>query len=205
MDTKTEVLKDYLLRFYPLTEEQLARFQSKVVVKELKPKERLIEEGDVESHVYLIVKGILRKFFRKDEQEIVTKFYKEMDVCHGAVSYFTGLPSAFVIEALEPVVCLAIHRDELDALLDEIPGLEKIFRSVLAELYVKQYNDRMDQMRFSKKERFLNFCENEPELLRRVPQKQLASYLEIAPETFCRMKHVRYKMAKESRLPYSEN
>lgn len=63
----------------------------------------------------------------------------------------------------------------------------------------------MHQMKFSKKERFLQFCDDEPELLMRVPQKQLASYLEIAPETFCRMKQMRYKLAKGTRVQLQEN
>ena len=62
----------------------------------------------------------------------------------------------------------------------------------------------MNHLRYSKRERFLQFCDGQPDLIQRVPQKQLASYLEMTPETFCRMKQLRYKMAKEARAKASE-
>ena len=67
---------------------------------------------------------------------------------------------------------------------------------MLSSLYVKKDIEHLDNLRYSKKERFLLFCDNQPELLQRVPQKQLASFLDITPETFCRMKRVRYEIAK---------
>jgi CRP-like cAMP-binding protein len=122
-----------------------------------------------------------------------------MDICVSVVSYFTGMPSTLIIEAIEPSVCLGIKRKDMEYLFTQIPGLEKIFRGVLSTWYVKKDLEQMNNLRFSKKERFLQFCDEQPELLQRVPQKQLASYLEITPETFCRMKRVRYEMAKEAR------
>lgn len=205
MENVTVELKAFLERYYPISDADFDLFSKRVFLVEKAPKEKLIDEGEKEDHVYFVSKGIFRKYFRKGDEEIVTGFFREGDVCQSAVSYFTGLPSSFIIEAIEPTVCLGIRRHDLEFLIEVIPGLEKIFRAVLASLFVKKDLERMHQMKFSKKERFLQFCDDEPELLMRVPQKQLASYLEIAPETFCRMKQMRYKMAKNSRVQLQEN
>jgi hypothetical protein len=49
---------------------------------------------------------------------------------------------------------------------------------------------QMQMVKMTPRERFLNFVMKNPELLQRVPQKHLASYLNIKPETFSRFKHL---------------
>jgi hypothetical protein len=48
----------------------------------------------------------------------------------------------------------------------------------------------MNMIKHSPRERFLEFVHKNPELLQRVPQKYLASFLNIQPETFSRFKHM---------------
>jgi CRP-like cAMP-binding protein len=190
-------LRNYLDQFYQLSDQEYELFSSYFDVVHYRPKQKLIDEGEQEYFIYYVVKGIFRKYFHREKAEVVTAFFKENDICHSVVSFFTGIPSNVVIEAIEPSVCVRIRRHDLEFLFTQIPGLEKIFRNVLVNLYVKKDIDQMNNLRYSKKERFLLFCDQSPELLQRVPQKHLASYLEMAAETFCRMKHVRYEMARK--------
>jgi CRP-like cAMP-binding protein len=199
MENATSTLQNYLNQFNPISSEDFEKIAPFFFMRELKVKERLTDEGELEENVYFIIKGIFRKYFKKEKEEFTTHFYKESEVCHSAASYYTGLPSPFIIEAIEPSVCVAINRRDLEMFMSQIPALEKVFRSVLAHLYVKKDLNEMSRVMQSKKDLFLEFCDKHPDLLQRVPQKYLASYLQIAPETFCRMKHVRYNMAKSDR------
>jgi CRP-like cAMP-binding protein len=199
MENATLMLQQYLNQFNPLSSEDFQKISTFFFTKELKAKERLTDEGQLEENVYFIIKGIFRKYFRKDKEEFITHFYQESEICHSAASYYTGLPSPFIIEAIEPSVCVGIHRRDLEMLMSQIPALEKIFRNVLAHLYVKKDMNEMSRVMQSKKDIFLEFCDKHPDWLQRIPQKYLASYLQIAPETFCRMKHVRYNIAKSTR------
>lgn len=199
MTLSNSVLKSYLDKFHPLTDQEYAHFSSYFFIRNFMPKEQLIREGEVENNVYFIVNGIFRKYFRRGKSEIVTGFYQENEICLSAVSYFTGLPSSLIIEAIEPSTCIAVKRRDLEMMMSETPALEKIFRAVLSTLYVKKDLELMNNFRYSKKERFMQLCDQHPELLQRVPQKHLASFLEITPETFCRMKRVRYNEARGAR------
>lgn len=199
MTLSNSVLKSYLDKFYPLSDKEYEQFSSYFFVRNFSSKQQLIKEGEVEENIYYVVKGIFRKYFRRGKDEVVTGFYKENEICLSAVSYFTGLPSSLIIEALEPSVCIAIKRRDLEYIMTQMPALEKIFRGVLSTLYVKKDLELMNNLRYSKKERFMQLCDEHPELLQRVPQKQLASFLEITPETFCRMKRVRYNEARDAR------
>lgn len=198
VQAQTESIKQFFDTFHKLSDAEFQRFSRFVEPVQFKAKEKLTEEGVVEQYVYFVVKGIIRKYFRNGNQEIATGFFTENQLCHASISYFTGSPSKVILEAIEPGTCLRIHRNDLETLLDEIPALEKIFRAVMAQLYIRKDQEKMQALVLSKKERFLDFCEKNPDLLQRVPQKQLASYLDIQPETFCRMKQLRYKLAREA-------
>jgi len=198
MEPTMSALKNHLQRFYAISDEDFEKVSVYFSVKEFKPREFLIKEQEMEENVFFVVKGVLRKFFRRDKHEVVTQFYLEGDFAHAAVSFYTGEPSIYSIEAIEPTVCLSMRKVDFEKMLDEVPGFEKLYRRVLTNLYVKKDLNEYHKARQSKKERFLNFCKEQPDLLQRIPQKYLASYLEMAPETFCRLKHVRYSEAKRA-------
>jgi hypothetical protein len=49
---------------------------------------------------------------------------------------------------------------------------------------------QMQLVKLTPRERFIAFVTKNPDLMQRVPQKFLASYLNIKPETFSRFKHL---------------
>jgi hypothetical protein len=61
---------------------------------------------------------------------------------------------------------------------------------MMTDLLLEKENWLLDNYRFTPRERFLRFMQSRPELLQRVPQKYLASYLQMKPETFSRLKHL---------------
>ena len=189
----------YLDQFYQLTDSEFEQFTPDFFLKNIQAKQKLVQEGDIEDNIYFIAKGILRKYFHRGKEQIVTGFYKENDICLSVISYFSLKPSTITIETIEPTICVGIKKSDLEKLMNQLPLAEKIFRGILSSLYVKKDAEQINNLRYSKKERFLLLCEKQPDLLQSVPQKQLASYLEITPETFCRMKRFRYDQAKEAR------
>lgn len=202
---KTDLIKTFFDQYHVLSDPEFDRFKNYIRLVTLKPKQQLTKEGEIEQYVYFVVEGIVRKYFRNGKQEISTDFFSENQLCHASISYFTGRPSSVILEAIEPTICYAIHRKDLEMLLQELPGLEKIFREVISQLYIRKDMEKIHVLTLSKKDRFLDFCEKNPDLLQRVPQKQLASYLDIQPETFCRMKQLRYKLAHKARTSASQN
>ena len=198
MQTDLSLLKNYLQKLYPVSDADFEKLASVLFIREFKAKERLISENELEENLFFVVKGVIRKYFLRDKHEIITQFFVEGDFANEVVSFFTGNPSRYFMEAIEPSLCLGINKNVLENFLAEMPELEKVYRLVLAKLYVRKELHEYHKARQTKQERFLSFCDEQSGLLQRVPQKYLASYLEIAPETFCRMKHVRYKAAKKA-------
>jgi hypothetical protein len=71
-----------------------------------------------------------------------------------------------------------------------MPEFEAMGRAIIMEMFIKKDARSLDQLKTPTRERFLEYINTHPEMLMRVPQKVLASYLNIKPETFSRLKHL---------------
>ena len=150
----------------------------------------LVELGEQENYVNFVVEGLLRKFFYRGKYEIVTQLAKESELISSAVSFLSGTPSRYIVETIEPASVISISRENMEIIYSKGFQMERMGRLVITDwLLKKEYweNDRISQ---TPKERFVRFIQENGELIRRVPQKYLASYLNIKPETFSRYKHL---------------
>ena len=95
-----------------------------------------------------------------------------------------------MIETLEPTVFFSITYDSLQELYDKFPKAERLGRLIISDLFIKKDDRFFDQLNKNTRERFLEYVRTHPQMLQRVPQKYIASYLNIKPETFSRLKHL---------------
>jgi CRP-like cAMP-binding protein len=100
------------------------------------------------------------------------------------------VPSRSVIETIEPTVFFSISYDSLEQMYEQFPGMERLGRLMTEDLFIKKDNRYFDQLNKSTRERFLDYVRSHPQMMQRVPQKHLASFLNIKPETFSRLKHL---------------
>jgi signal-transduction protein with cAMP-binding, CBS, and nucleotidyltransferase domain len=184
------ILQRYIGQYIDLQEEELNALMGAIEVRSVDKKVRLTELGDSENYLYFVMKGLARKFFYKGKEEVITQIAKEGELISSSVSYFSGNPSGYVVETIEPSTFYSLHKDKAEQLYSRFPNLEKLSRLVITELFIQKEIWELERIRYSTKERFLRFMNDNPELFQRVPQKYLASYLNIKPETFSRLKHL---------------
>ncbi|WP_315818165.1 Crp/Fnr family transcriptional regulator [Paraflavitalea speifideaquila] len=163
---------------------------------------RLIEPGQTEEYLHFINKGLLRKFFYKGTQEVITQLAREGELICSSVSFFSGQPSAYAVETIEPSILLSLPQKELEGLYSRYPRMESLGRLLITDLFLQKEYWELDRIRYDTKERFVRFVLENTDLFRRVPQKYLASYLNIKPETFSRLKHHLSKRIAETSAPH---
>ena len=183
------VLRQFIDRYLILSNEEMAMLTARIQVRHFARRATLVQEGEKEQYLNLVVKGILRKFFHKGKQEVITQLASEGSLVSSSVSFLSAAPSLYVIEALEPVTVLSISKESLDELYTKMPKMERLGRIITTELYLQKEQWEQDHICFDVKQRFMKFVHEQGDLLRRVPQKYIASYLNIKPETFSRLKH----------------
>jgi CRP-like cAMP-binding protein len=183
-------LQRFLNTYSPVSSEDFETLMSVCEVKEYPRKAQLTKTGEVEQYLYFVTKGLIRMYFRQGRHDTILYIVKEDElICSGA-SFFSQTPSRYIVEAIEPVTVLALSRTKLDELLDSGNHWQKFARLMTAHFLVFQEYRLLDNIRYTARERFKIFMQQNPELLLRTPQKYLASYLNIKPETFSRMKHL---------------
>jgi len=182
-------LRDFISKYVSLTDSEFAYLESFFETRYFNKKDKLIKEGEVEKYLNFIQSGLARLYFVKDGEEIAMQFSVENEIICCWESYLSGKPSRFFSEALEPMVVLSITRSDLDNIYDTNPKFERLGRLYARELFLKKAEFDYHRVRVTTQERFVDFIRDNSNLLQRVPQKYLASYLDMKPETFSRLKH----------------
>jgi CRP-like cAMP-binding protein len=184
-------LFNYLQQFVPLTEEEFKDHILPIVhVRHFAKKEIITKIGDVEDYYYFIVKGLVRKYYKKGRDEVNTQISMEGQIIHSQESFYSRSPSEYVVEAIESSTLLALSYADQERTYLEYPKLERLGRMAITRLFVIKDRWQMQMVKYTPRERFIAFFQKNPELIGRVPQKYLASYLNIKPETFSRFKHL---------------
>jgi len=180
----------YLQRFMTITIDELKILLSYCEIRQVEKRTILVKEGEVDNYLNMVVKGLVMKYVRVKKNDMILQLATEGHVIHSEISFLTRTPSLVFVETLEPTIMVSLTYDKMEEALDKFPQGERLGRLILTGMYVKKEENRYFRLLRSARERFLDYLNAHPHMLQRVPQKYLASYLNIKPETFSRMKHL---------------
>ena len=173
-----------------LTEEEKELSRSFFLTKKLRRKQYLLQEGDVCKYVAFVEKGLLRSFTVDDKgHEHITQFAFEGWWIADQVSFLTGEPSEYNIEALEDCELLLLTKQAEDEMLEKIPKFERYFRILLQNNLIATQKRLASSLSQTAEEKYNELISVFPDTLpKRIPQHMLASFLGISPETFSRIR-----------------
>jgi CRP-like cAMP-binding protein len=161
-----------------------------ITIRKFAKKEMITRAGEVENWINFIGKGLIRKFYLKGEEEINTQISMEGHIIHSQESFHSRQPSEYTIETIEPTTLVSISYDDAEKMFASSQRMEHMGRIIVTYSMVIKDKWQMQLIKMTPRERFISFVTKNPELMQRVPQKFLASYLNIKPETFSRFKHL---------------
>ena len=191
--------REYLGKFIPISE---IEFETQLApackVRKFGKKDLLTREGEVENHFNFISKGLIRKYYRKGHLEINTQISMEGHLILSQESFHSRQPSEYFVETIEPSTVVSITHDDLEKIYASSHRMEHLARLLITYAMVIKDRWQMQLVKMTPRERFLHFVTRNPELMQRVPQKYLASYLNIKPETVSRFKHLIRKQGHKS-------
>lgn len=182
---------EFLRKFITLSDEEFNREVMPILeIRKFGKKELLTRAGEVEEHFNFIIKGLVRKYYRKNHHEINTQISYEGQMILSQESFHSRKPSEYCVEAIEPTTVVSITFNDLENLFTSSHRMEHMGRLIITYSMVIKDRWQMQLVKMTPRERFLHFVTRNPELMQRVPQKFLASFLNIKPETFSRFKHL---------------
>jgi len=182
---------EYLRKFVNLSDDEFSRCLVPIIkVRRFGKKEYVTKAGEVENYFNFITRGLVRKYYKKGNNEINTQISTENHIILSQESFHSRTPSEYAVETIEPTTLISILYDDLEKIYRASKKMEHLGRLVITHTMIIKDRWQMQMVKMTPRERFLNFVMRNAELLQRVPQKYLASYLNIKPETFSRFKHL---------------
>lgn len=181
------LLFDFIEQHIELSEKEKETLISLNLFRSVKKGTVLLERGQRSDEGYFVLKGCIRVYYITDGVEKTTAFYTEME---GVTPHcvINKQPSEYFIACSEDSI-LSVSTPDMEAeMFEKFPKFEKLCR-VLTEKLVAKQQINFDEFRTSSPEqRYLNLLDKRPDLIQRVPQHQLASYLGMAPQSLSRLK-----------------
>lgn len=157
-------------------------------LKEFKKGDLLVKEGQYFKESFFVIKGVVRKFRTVEGEEKTNEFYIENEAIHSPTSSHDGQQSTFSLECLEDCKINVVSFDKEKDLYKKFPRFEKLCR-ISTDKQLHELQEKIAiYMASSPEERYRNILDNKPDLLGRVPQYHLASYLGIKPESLSRIR-----------------
>ena len=182
-----DLLFDFISRYVSLSEEEKKYILSLDIFRTVKKGTILLKEGQLSKESYLVLKGCIRTYYNVDGEEKTTNFFTDLEVLiPPCVSSKT--PSKYYVACVEDTM-LAVSNSDLEAkLFKKFPKFES-FSRILSEELLTQQQINFDEFKTSSPEqRYQDLLEKRPDLIQRVPQHQLASYLGIIPQSLSRLR-----------------
>ena len=182
-----DLLFDFMSRYISLTEDEKNAIVSLDIFRSVKKGTTLLKAGQKSKYSYFVLKGCIRKYYIIDGEEKTTAFYTEMEglTPHCVLSH---TPSEYFISSVEDSILIVSNTDMEVEMNRKFPKFEIMCRILSEELLAKQQINFDEFKTSSTEQRYLNLLQKRPDLIQRVPQHQLASYLGIKPQSLSRLR-----------------
>ena len=155
----------------------------------VKKKTILIEEGDFNIRLFFVERGLLYLYKTLEDGDVqVIQFAKENYWISDLCSFFTGSRALFAIQALEDSTLWTLSKAHFDELCLNYPGMETFFRLSFQTAYVTTLMRLSDAYSQDAEAKYKKIQDQQPDLLQRVPQYLIASYLGVLPSSLSRIR-----------------
>ena len=166
-----------------LDNEEKAYFMSLVKPKQLLKKSFILKEGQLCKYISFVNSGTLRAYYLDKECKESTIMFAVADWwITDMYCYINRLPAMLNIEAVEDSSIFQLQKDHLDTLLIKVPKFERFFRILMQNAYIREQLRVIQNLSLSAEQRYDHFLSKYPQVVKKVTQKQIASYLGITPE-----------------------
>lgn len=182
-----DLLFDFISKYISLTEDEKQAIVSLAIFHSVKKGTILLKEGQKSNDGYFVLKGCIRTYYIIDGEEKTTAFYTEMEALTPPC-VINKAPSEYCISCVEDTILIVSNPDMETEMFSKFPKFETLCRILAEEVLAKQQINFDEFKTSSPEQRYSNLLQKRPDLIQRVPQHQLASYLGIKPQSLSRLR-----------------
>lgn len=182
-----DILFDFISKYISLTEDEKNALLSLNLFHSVKKETILLKEGQKSKDNFFVLKGCIRVYYIIDGEEKTTAFYTELEglTPHCVIN---NTPSDYFVDCVEDCILVISNSEMSEEVNRKFPKFDTMCRILSEELVAKTQIDFDEFKTSSPEQRYLNLLQKRPDLIQRVPQYQLASYLGIKPQSLSRLR-----------------
>jgi len=176
---------------FPLDDAKWVEYTNCFKRMEVPTKTVLIHEGDISNKTFLIEKGCIRAFFNNAGKDVTLQFFFENNIVASIESFRKQLPSLAAIETIEPSILWVIQKKDFDRIIHEITEIPLLRDKVIDTIFERTYVYMKHHFSFindTPQQRYLNLIKDMPQVIQRIPQHYIASYLGVSTVHLSRIK-----------------
>lgn len=145
-------------------------------------------KGSIDTNIYFVERGSFKIFVLDDCEEQIIRFGYQNDLIVSLDSFLTEKPSDFYIQAIKKSFVKVIPKNKFVEFINLNEINKQIWVKMLEDLIVQQLERERDILTSSPKDRFERVLKRSPKLFQEIPNKHIANYLRMSPETLSRLK-----------------
>lgn len=149
----------------------------------------LLQEGEIADKIFLVKKGCLRLWFNNHGNDITFQFFFEGSFVASFDSLYYNTPSLFTLEALEDCELQIINKQYFFELIDKNASIRKMYEEKLIERFISYQELFLSRIKNTPQQRYEELLHEYPNIIQRVPQHYIASYLGITPVSLSRIRN----------------
>lgn len=178
----------YFSKILPLSQEEIDGIIATMTIKTYPKGTILLKAGEISMEAYFVLEGCVRQYFLIDGEEKTNNFFSEEQWVISVNSMTNNQPSKHFLECCEKCVLVVGNREKEEALYKQFPKLETVSRKVIEKVFAEQQELSGSYFTDSPEERYLKLLQTRPELVQRIPQYMIASYIGVKPESLSRIR-----------------
>lgn len=181
---KEEVRQKVMERF-SISEQAMRLLLESAEMMSFVPKDIIVHEGEINTNMYILSKGIWRAYTFKDGTEDTFWFAVESEIARG---YTSGSPSLYTIEAVTESEAYCLSKQKLEILFQSSVQLANIGRRILENFMLEIETSWLSSYKRTAIERYAILLDKQPEIIQSVPLKYIASYLGVTAQSLSRIR-----------------
>ncbi len=182
-------IRELLEKAIKISDEDWSIFSSRLVYSEFNKGDLITESGNIESFMSFIVEGAVRVFYETKDNEYTIEFRTPISPVSSYASFISRMPSMVNIEAITPCKLYRLLHSDMEYIYENTDAGEKVGRKMIEMAYVQREMKEIKLNTVTAESFYLDLMKDNPELFKSIPQKYLASYLGIAPESLSRIRN----------------
>ena len=159
---------------------------------EVPAKTVLLKEGEISERIFFIEKGCIRCWFNNDGKDLTLQFFLEGGMVASIESFRKKIPSPITVETIEPSILWYADKKDIDMILNEVIQIPEIRDKYIEIIFERTFDYMKHFFSFIKdtpEQRYLHILEENPQLIKRIPQHYIASYLGVTSVHLSRIKN----------------